>query len=99
MVPGVTQGDGLWCCGMDNTQIAWTRTTFTSLWLGVVLFVSAKLGWEFDAESPLAIIGIGLTGGVVWRASELLARVPYLGYILFGVDKEPVYVAPADPGR
>ena len=51
----------------------------------------AKLGWELDPESPLSIVVIGLTGGVVWRLSELLARVKYLGYILFGVNKTPDY--------
>ena len=82
---------------MNNTQIAWTRTTFTSLWMGAVIYLFAKLGWELDVESPVTVLAIGLTGGVVWRVSELLANVPYLGYVLFGINKEPGYDQPTPP--
>lgn len=76
---------------MTDTNIAWTRTTFTALWTGVVIWLAAKLGWALDPENPTAIIAIGLTGGIVWRLSELLANVKYVGYILFGINKDPEY--------
>ena len=79
---------------MNDTQIAWTRTTFTALWTGFALWLAAKLGWLIDPENPTTIVVIGLTGGIVWRLSELLADVKYLGYILFGVNKEPSYPPP-----
>ena len=82
---------------MNDTQIAWTRTTFTALWTGVVLWAFAKFGWSIDPENPTTIIVIGLTGGIVWRLSELLAGVKYLGYILFGINKEPSYPQPTPP--
>lgn len=82
---------------MNDTTIAWTRTTFTALWTGFVIWLAAKLGWTVDVEDPTVILVIGLTGGVVWRLSELLANVPYLGYILFGINKSPGYDQPTPP--
>ncbi len=76
---------------MNDTVVAWTRTTFTALWTGFVIWLAAKLGWTVDVDEPTAILVIGLTGGVVWRLSELLAKVPYVGYILFGINKTPSY--------
>lgn len=82
---------------MNNTTIAWTRTTFTALWTGVAVYVAAVLGWEVDVNDPTVIIVIGLAGGVVWRISEILANIPYLGYILFGINKSPGYDQPTPP--
>lgn len=78
----------------NDTNIAWTRTTFTFLWTGVVVWAAAKFGWELDVTNPTSILVVGLAGGIVWRASELLSKVKYLGYILFGINKEPGYGNP-----
>ena len=78
----------------SNVNIAWTRTTFTALWTGFVIWVSAKLGWELNPENPVSILLVGLAGGAVWRLSELISKIPYLGYILFGINKEPGYDTP-----
>ena len=82
---------------MNNTDIAWTRSTFTALWLGLVLWASARFGWELDVESPTTIVVVGLTGSVVWRFSEMLSKVPYVGYVLFGINKDPGYDQPTPP--
>lgn len=75
----------------NDTNIAWTRTTFTALWLGVSVWAAAKFGWQLDAEDPVSILIVGFTGGIVWRVSEALAKIPYLGYIVFGINKAPAY--------
>lgn len=76
---------------MNDTQIGWTRTTFTAMWTGFVLWLAARLGWELDFENPAVILAVGLVGAVVWRLSMVLARVKYLGWILFGVNTPPGY--------
>ncbi len=82
---------------MNNTNIAWTRTTFTAFWMGLVLWAAAKAGWTIKTTDPWVILVIGLTGGVVWRVTELLANVKYLGYIFFGINKAPGYSQPTPP--
>lgn len=76
---------------LNDTNIAWTRTTVNALWLGLLVWLNARFDWGFDLESPWAILIIGISAGVVWRASELLTKIPYLGYVLFGINKEPSY--------
>ena len=80
-----------------NTNIAWTRSTFTALWAGAVLWVVGLLGWEVDISNPTVIIAIGLIGSIVWRLSMELARIPWLGYVLFGINKAPGYDLPVLP--
>lgn len=76
---------------MNDANIANIRTGFTAAWTGINIYIAAKLGWEIDPTDPTVIPIIGAAGAVVWRASETLAQVPYLGYILFGVNKTPGY--------
>ena len=82
---------------MNDTNIANVRTGFTAAWIGIVVWIAAKLGWEIDVEDPTVILILGGTGAIVWRASELLARIPYVGYVLFGINKEPAYPQPTPP--
>lgn len=76
---------------MNDTQIAWTRTTVNSLWLGLLVWLNARYEWGIDFESPWIILVVGFTAGIVWRLSHLVARVKYLGYVLFGIDTAPRY--------
>lgn len=76
---------------MNDTQIAWTRTTVNSLWLGLLIWLNARYDWGIDFESAWSILLVGLSAGIVWRVSELLTKIPYVGYVLFGINKEPSY--------
>lgn len=82
---------------MNDTQIAWTRTTVNSLWLGLLVWLNTRYDWGVDFESAWTILLVGVSAGVVWRVSEILSKVPYLGYVLFGVNKEPSYPQPTPP--
>lgn len=76
---------------MNDTRIGWTRTTVTSLWTGLVIYIASKLGMDIDPANPTVIIIIGLTSAIVWRLSIVLSKVKWLGWILFGVNAPPGY--------
>lgn len=76
---------------MNDTNVAWTRTTVNAGWLGLLVWLNARYGWGVDFESPWVILLVGFGAGIVWRLSELLSRIPYVGYVLFGINKEPSY--------
>jgi hypothetical protein len=82
---------------MNNTNIATIRTAFTAFWTSFAISIAAWAGWDIEVGTWQYILAVTVGGGIVWRISELLAQVPILGYILFGVNKAPGYDQPTPP--
>lgn len=80
----------------SDTAVGWTRTTAQALVTAFLVWAAANVfETNLDVADPIFILIAGLAGGVVWRGSMVLAdRMPWLGYVLFVVNKAPGYADP-----
>jgi hypothetical protein len=88
--------------GSTSETVGTVRTavngTVAATVVAVVLAVlNAWRGWELDIDDPLVVLVVvpaaGFTLGAIYRLSRVIAdRWRWLGYVLFGIPRPPVYV-------
>ena len=81
---------------MNDKNTATIRTTVNSAWVSAVAVLLTNLfGWEIDLNDPVVILVLPAVGVVVYRISVVLSeKIPWIGYILYGVNRSPGYAGP-----
>jgi hypothetical protein len=81
---------------MNDTTTATVRTTW-SLGVAVLLawLAGRVLGVEVSTDDPWIILIAPAVYAVFYRLSVVISEhVPYVGYVLFGVNRSPSYTEP-----
>lgn len=81
---------------MSDSNTATIRTTVNAVVIFAVAYVASKVtGREFATNDPWIILIGGVIFGVLYRLSTVISeKVPYAGYVLFGVNRSPAYTDP-----
>lgn len=81
---------------MSDSNTATIRTTVNATAILAVAYVVSKVsGNSVDTSDPQTIAIGGAVFGIFYRASTIISeKVPYAGYVLFGVNRSPEYTTP-----
>lgn len=81
---------------MSNHNTATIRTLVnTAVAMVVVLIASRVLGREVSINEGWVLLVVPVVVGVVHRLSMVVSEhVPWIGYVLFGVNRSPAYTDP-----
>lgn len=93
---------------MNDHNTATVRTTWSLALTSLLAYLAhVVFGVEIETSDPLIILIVPAVAGIVHRLSLVLSeKVPYFGYVLFGINRSPEYTTPppavpalADEGR
>lgn len=79
---------------MSDTNIATIRTTVPATWAALLVWACNKgFGWELNVDELLPYLPVfTAVAAIFYRLGRLIeAKVPWLGYVLFGSAKTPSY--------
>jgi hypothetical protein len=81
---------------MSDPNTATIRTTVnTAVILALAYFGSRIFDQEIDINNPSIILVGSVIVGIFYRLSTVISeKVPYAGYVLFGVNRSPGYTNP-----
>lgn len=81
---------------MSNHNTATIRTTVNAIVIFAVAWGASKItGRELDTSNPVIIVVGGVVFGILYRLSTVISeKIPYAGYVLFGVNRSPAYTDP-----
>ena len=81
---------------LSDGNTAAIRTAWSAAVIFALAYVVSKLtGHEVDTSDPTIIIWAGAIMGVLHRLFSVLAEnVPWIGYVLFGINRSPGYTNP-----
>lgn len=81
---------------MNDPNTATVRTTWNVVVLMVLTWIVTSItDKEVATDDPRIIIAAGVIVGIFYRLSVVLSEtVPYVGYVLFGVNRSPAYTTP-----
>jgi hypothetical protein len=81
---------------VSDSNTATIRTTVNAVVIFAVAYVASKVsGSELDTSDPVIIVVGGGVFGILYRLSTVISeKVPYAGYVLFGVNRSPAYTEP-----
>lgn len=81
---------------MSDSNTATIRTTVNMIVILAIAYVASKItGRQIDTSDPTIILIGGVVVGIFYRLSTVISeKVPYAGYVLFGVNRSPEYTTP-----
>lgn len=81
---------------MTDTRTATVRTSWHTTLIAALAYLASRLfGWEISTDDPLLLLVVPVVVGIFYRASVALSEaVPWIGYVLFGVNRSPEYSEP-----
>lgn len=86
---------------LKDTTVGTVRTGVNAAWfIGVVVAVCDLFGWTVNVDELTPHLvwilpTLGVLGGIFYRASRAVGdSIPVLGWVLFGIKKQPAYVDP-----
>lgn len=81
---------------MSNHNTATIRTGVNTVVAMVVVLIASKVvGRDVSIDDPWVLLVVPIVVTVVHRLSVVISEnVPWIGYVLFGVNRSPAYTDP-----